>query len=90
MKVEERTFRFYEVSFYILAVSVLFLVAIVLYFVGEKPKMCTDYLPATQETTQYDYNADGIVDISDLAIKVNEAIEVRDYILNENQDTREE
>ena len=83
MKVEEKTFRFFEVSFYILAISVLFLVAIVLYFVGEKPKMCVD-------ENKYDLNNDGIVDISDLGIKVNEAIEIRDYILNENQDTREE
>lgn len=86
MKVEEKTFRFFEVSFYILAISVLFLVAIVLYFVGEKPKMCVDVV----SENKYDLNNDGIVDISDLGIKVNEAIEIRDYILNENQDTREE
>jgi preprotein translocase subunit SecF len=86
MKVEEKTFRFFEVSFYILAISVLFLVAIVLYFVGEKPKMCVDVV----SENKYDLNNDGIVDILDLNIQANKTIEIRDYILNENQDTREE
>lgn len=85
MKVEEKTFRFFKVSFYIMVVALLVLVAIVLYFVGEKPKMCVEVIPENK----YDLNSDGVVDISDLAIKVNEVIEVRDYILDENQDIRE-
>ena len=86
MKVEEKTFRFFEVSFYIMVVAIIVLLSIVVYFVGEKPKMCVDVV----SENKYDLNNDGIVDISDLGIKVNETIEIRDYILNENQDTREE
>jgi hypothetical protein len=82
MKVDERQFRFFEVSFYIMAVAIIVLTAIVLYFVGEKPKMCIERTEATQETTQYDINNDGNVDISDLLIKIDEANEIRDYILN--------
>jgi len=86
MKVEEKTFRFFEVSFYILAISVLFLVAIVLYFVGEKPKMCIDYLPTPEEqVSKYDLNYDGQVDITDVLISVDNTNAIRDYILdNEN------
>lgn len=82
MKVDERQFRFFEVSFYIMAVAIIVLTAIVLYFVGEKPKICVERTKATQETTQYDLNNDGNVDISDLLIKIDEANEIRDYILN--------
>jgi uncharacterized protein YoxC len=60
MKVDERQFRFFEVSFYIMAVAIIVLTAIVLYFVGEKPKMCIERTEATQETTQYDINNDGM------------------------------
>jgi len=82
MKVDERQFRFFEVSFYIMTIALIVLLAIVLYFVGEKPKMCIERTEATQETTQYDLNNDGNVDISDLLIKIDEANEIRDYILN--------
>jgi hypothetical protein len=83
MKVEERTFRFFEVSFYIMTMSIIVLLAIVLYFVGEKPKMCIDYLPTQEEqVSEYDLNNDGNVDISDLLIKIDEANKIRDYILN--------
>lgn len=82
MKVDERQFRFFEVSFYIMTIALIVLLAIVLYFVGEKPKMCIERTEATQKTTQYDLNNDGNVDISDLLIKIDEANEIRDYILN--------
>jgi hypothetical protein len=82
MKVDERQFRFFEVSFYIMTIALIVLLAIVLYFVGEKPKMCIERTETTQETTQYDLNNDGNVDISDLLIKIDEANEIRDYILN--------
>lgn len=84
MKVEEKTFRFFEVSFYILAISVLFLVAIVLYFVGEKPKMCVDVIPESK----YDVNGDEEVTITDIVIKLKELREIEEYYFN--QDTREE
>lgn len=78
MKVEERTFRFYEVSFYILAVSVIVLVSIVLYFVGEKPKMCViDNRPEVK----YDLNGDGEVDVTDILIKVDELKEIEKYVV---------
>lgn len=77
MKVEERTFRFFEVSFYILAVSVLFLVAIVLYFVGEKPKMCV-------EVPQYDVNNDGTVNVYDVIEETKKIEEIKARIVNEN------
>lgn len=83
MKVDERQFRFFEVSFYIMTIALIVLLAIVLYFVGEKPKMCIERIEATQETTQYDLNNDGNVDISDLLIKIDEANEIRDYILKD-------
>ena len=82
MKVDERQFRFFEVSFYIMTIALIVLLAIVLYFVGEKPKICVERTEATQTTTQYDLNNDGNVDISDLLIKIDEANEIRDYILN--------
>lgn len=85
MKVDERQFRFYEVGFCIMAIALVFMVAIILYFVGEKPKMCIERTEATQTsntTTQYDLNNDGNVDISDLLIKIDEANEIMDYILN--------
>lgn len=78
MKVEERTFRFYEVSFYILAVSVIVLVSIVLYFVGEKPKMCViDNRPEVK----YDLNGDGEVDVTDILIKVDELKKIEKYVV---------
>jgi hypothetical protein len=83
MKVEEKTFRFFEVSFYIMAISIVVLLSIVVYFVGEKPKMCIDYLPTPEEqVSEYDVNNDGNVDVNDLLIKIDEANEIRDYILN--------
>lgn len=83
MKVDERQFRFFEVSFYIMAIAIIVLTAIVLYFVGEKPKMCIDYLPTPEEqVNEYDLNNDGNVDINDVLIKIDEANEIRDYILN--------
>ena len=83
MKVEEKTFRFFEVSFYIMAIAIIVLLSIVVYFVGEKPKMCIDYLPTQEEqVSEYDLNNDGNVDISDLLIKIDEANKIRDYILN--------
>lgn len=73
MKVDERQFRFYEVSFYIMAMTIIVLLSIVVYFVGEKPKMCVDYLPQeeTQETTQV------------VPEETQPAIENDDYILYE-------
>jgi hypothetical protein len=83
MKVEEKTFRFFEVSFYIMAISIVVLLSIVVYFVGEKPKMCIDYLPTPEEqVSEYDVNNDGNVDVNDLLIKIDEVNEIRDYILN--------
>lgn len=83
MKVEEKTFRFFEVSFYIMAIAIIVLTAIVLYFVGEKPKMCVARITEdTPITTQYDVNNDGEVDIIDLLIKTDELNEIRNYILN--------
>ena len=83
IEVEERTFRFYEVSFYIMAISMLVMISIVLYFVGEKPKMCIDYLPTPEEqVSEYDVNKDGEIDVSDILEKIDEANAIRDYILN--------
>lgn len=84
MKVEEKTFRFFEVSFYIMAVALIVLVAIVLYFVGEKPKMCVDVAPENK----YDVNGDKEVTITDIVIKLKELREIEEYYFN--QDTREE
>jgi hypothetical protein len=83
MKVDERQFRFFEVSFYIMTIALIVLLAIVLYFVGEKPKMCIDYLPTPEEqVSEYDVNKDGEVDVSDILEKIDEANAIRDYILN--------
>ena len=81
MKVEEKTFRFFEVSFYILAISVLFLVAIVLYFVGEKPKICVE---VPQETSQYDVNNDGTINVYDVIEETKKIEEIKARIVNEN------
>lgn len=79
MKVEERTFRFFEVSFYIMAIALIVLVSIVLYFVGEKPKMCVE--------NKYDINGDGEVNVFDITTEIEKINEIREYV--ENQDTRE-
>jgi hypothetical protein len=81
MKVEEKTFRFFKVSFYILAISVLFLVAIVLYFVGEKPKMCVE---VPQETSYYDVNNDGTINVYDVIEETKKIEEIKARIVNEN------
>ena len=36
---EENKFRFFEVSFYIMSVALLFMISIVIYYIAEKPKM---------------------------------------------------
>lgn len=67
--------RILEVAICIESVIILVLITIVIHFITNSVSL--------------DLNKDGIVDISDLAIKVNEAVEIRDYILNENQDIGE-
>lgn len=83
MKVDERQFRFFEVSFYIMTMAIIILLSIVFYFVGEKPKMCIDYLPTPEEqASEYDVNKDGEIDVSDILEKIDEANEIKNYILN--------
>lgn len=53
MKVEERTFRLFEVSFCIMSVIILVLLYVVIYFLGEK-------------NNPYDVNRDGRVDWDDI------------------------
>jgi hypothetical protein len=66
-----------------MTIALIVLLAIVLYFVGEKPKMCIDYLPTPEEqVSEYDVNKDGEVDVSDILEKIDEANAIRDYILN--------
>lgn len=72
-------FRFFEVSFYIMAIALAGMVTIVLYYIAEKPKTCI-----TQETTQYDINHDGIVDIYDLLEETKKIEEIQERIVNEN------
>lgn len=85
-KVEEKTFRFYEVSFYILAVSIIVLLSIVVYFVGQKPKMCIEYIGDTKHllNNDYDMNNDGKIDIYDLLEESDKLNDMKEYILNEN------
>lgn len=80
MKVEEKTFRFFEVSFYIMAVAIIVLLSIVVYFVGEKPKMCVDVIPESK----YDVNGDEEVTITDIVIKLKELREIEEYYFNQN------
>ena len=53
MKVEERTFRLFEVSFCIMSVIILVMLCVVIYFLGEK-------------NNPYDVNRDGRVDYADV------------------------
>ena len=53
MKVEERTFRLFEVSFCIMSVIILVLLCVVIYFLREK-------------NNPYDVNRDGRVDWDDI------------------------
>lgn len=81
---EENKFRFFEVSFYIMSVALLFMVSIVIYYIAEKPKTCVERTEATQETTQYDINHDGIVDVYDILEETNKIEKIQEKILNEN------
>lgn len=81
---EENKFRFFEVSFYIMSVALLFMIAIVIYYIAEKPKTCVERTEATQEATQYDINHDGIVDVYDLLKETKKIEEIQEKILNEN------
>lgn len=74
-RVEEKTFRFYEVSFYILSICILALLSIVIYFVGQKPKICID---------GYDVNGDNQVDIYDILEETNKINNMKEFIINEN------
>lgn len=53
MKVEERTFRLFEVSFCIMSVIILVMLCVVIYFIGER-------------NNPYDVNRDGRVDYADV------------------------
>lgn len=53
MKVEERTFRLFEVSFCIMSVIILVMLCVVIYFLGER-------------NNPYDVNRDGRVDYVDV------------------------
>ena len=81
---EENKFRFFEISFYIMSVALLFMIAIVIYYIAEKPKMCIERTETTQETTQYDVNHDGIVDVYDILEETNKIEKIQEKILNEN------
>lgn len=85
-KVEEKTFRFFEVSFCVLAISIIVLLSIVVYFVGQKPKMCIEYIDLDKQalSNTYDVNNDGKVSMTDVMIKYKEAKEIYDYYINEN------
>lgn len=82
---EENKFRFFEVSFYIMSVALLFMIAIVIYYIAEKPKTCVERTEATQETKEeYDINHDGIVDVYDILEETNKIEKIQERILNEN------
>lgn len=82
---EENKFRFFEVSFYIMAVALVGMVAIVLYYIAEKPKTCVSTQETTQETKEeYDINHDGIVDVYDILEETNKIEKIQEKILNEN------
>lgn len=81
---EENKFRFFEVSFYIMSVALLFMISIVIYYIAEKPKMCIERTETTQEATQYDVNHDGIVDVYDLLEETKKIEEIQEKIVNEN------
>ena len=78
---EESKFRFFEVSFYIMAVALLVMLAIVLYFIAEKPKTCDS---AQEIKEEYDINHDGIVDVYDILEETNKIEKIQERILNEN------
>ena len=78
---EENKFRFFEVSFYIMSVALLFMITIVIYYIAEKPKTCIN----PQETKEeYDINHDGIVDVYDILEETNKIEKIQERILNEN------
>ena len=78
---EENKFRFFEVSFYIMSVALLFMISIVIYYIAEKPKTCIN----SQETKEeYDINHDGIVDVYDILEETNKIEKIQERILNEN------
>lgn len=83
---EEKTFRFYEVSFYILAVCIIVLLSIVVYFIGQKPKICIEYIEDTKQVlnNDYDMNNDDKIDIYDLLEESDKINNMKEYILNEN------
>lgn len=85
-KEEKKTFRFFEISFCVLAVCIMVLLCIVVYFVGQKPKMCIEYIDLDKQALNntYDVNNDGKVSITDVMIKYKEAKEIYDYYINEN------
>ncbi|MBQ1551190.1 MAG: hypothetical protein IIZ67_03720 [Bacilli bacterium] len=64
MKVEERTFRLFEVSFCIMSVIILVMLCVVIYFLGEK-------------NNPYDVNRDGRVDLGDV-IRLKKVVEGMD------------
>ena len=74
-------FRFFEVSFYIMSVALLFMISIVIYYIAEKTKTCIN----PQETKEeYDINHDGIVDVYDILEETNKIEKIQERILNEN------
>lgn len=64
MKVEERTFRLFEVSFCIMSVIILVMLCVVIYFLGER-------------NNPYDVNRDGRVDLGDV-IRLKKVVEGMD------------
>ena len=64
MKVNERTFRLFEVSFCIMSVIILVMLCIVIYFLGEK-------------NNPYDVNHDGRIDLGDV-IRLKKIVEGMD------------
>ena len=64
MKVEERTFRLFEVSFCIMSVIILVMLCVVIYFIGER-------------NNPYDVNRDGRVDLGDV-IRLKKVVEGMD------------
>lgn len=53
MEVEEKTFRFFEVSFWLMAIIILIMLSIVVYFINLK-------------LNPYDVNRDGLIDKNDI------------------------
>lgn len=64
MKVNERTFRLFEVSFCIMSVIILVMLCVVIYFLGER-------------NNPYDVNHDGRIDLGDV-IRLKKVVEGMD------------